>query len=70
MQRPHNTELVYYSSQLKWHEARAACLQEGGDLATIRTEAENRAIANFALQQNDEETEIWIGLEDLHREVN
>ena len=67
--RDHNTELVYYSSTLNWHEARAACLQDGGDLVIIRTEAENRAVAEFVRQRNQDETRIWLGLEDLHVDV-
>ena len=67
--RDHNTELVYYSSTLNWHEARAACLQDGGDLVIIRTEAENRAVAEFVRQRNQDETRIWLGLGDLHVDV-
>ena len=70
IRREHNSELVYTLEGLTFHEARAACLQEGGDLVTIRTEAENRAVANLVRQRNDQEVNVWIGLEDYEVEVS
>lgn len=38
------TQLISYEVEVVWHNARAQCLQEGGDLATILTEAESQAL--------------------------
>lgn len=70
VRREHNSELSYSGEGLTFHEARASCLQEGGDLVTIRSLAENKAVANFVRQINDQEGQIWIGLEDYETEVN
>lgn len=55
---------VYISDALNWHDARLRCLLEGGDLASVHTEGENRALAAFALGENPALPRVWIGGEN------
>lgn len=52
---------------MDWHNARAFCLAEGGDLASIHNQGENRAVATFAMANNA--PRVWIGGNDLGVEV-
>ena len=42
---------------------------EGGDLASLHTNAENRALLEFVLQQAPNTRRVWLGADDYSFEV-
>ena len=66
-----NGRFVYHSEGKTWDEARATCLREGGDLASIHSAAENAEAyaaidkeAHAARQDGTDWPGTWIGLND------
>ena len=54
---------VYHSEPASWEGARAVCQAEGGDLASIHTEAENAVAYELSAGQS-----VWLGLTDAAEE--
>ncbi|NWY51314.1 MRC1 protein, partial [Chionis minor] len=57
---------VREENQMKtWFEARDFCREIGGDLAAIRSEEEQRVIANLIIKKSPSSQPFWIGLQCL-----
>jgi len=65
-----STQLIYYSTPSTWHTARAACLQEGGDLVSIHNHGENKAVVSFMDRFGGSSNRAWIGGNDIAQEVS
>ncbi|XP_042678556.1 secretory phospholipase A2 receptor isoform X2 [Centrocercus urophasianus] len=53
------------SAVLSWHEARAACQAQGGDLLSITSPEEQSYISDLSRQLNITDTVLWTGLNQL-----
>ncbi|XP_042730749.1 secretory phospholipase A2 receptor isoform X2 [Lagopus leucura] len=53
------------SAVLSWHEARAACQAQGGDLLSITSPEEQSYVSDLSRQLNITDTVLWTGLNQL-----
>ena len=60
-------EIVTPNTSVNWYSAHNQCELEGGSLASIRSEPEEKFILNLMTESNNQ---CWIGLNDRNREAN
>ena len=60
-------EIVTSNTSVNWYSAHNQCELEGGSLASIRSEPEEKFILNLMTESNNQ---CWIGLNDRKREAN
>ena len=53
-----------------WIDTAIACQQQGGNLATITSEAQNRWVYEYFRTEGKTSNSIWIGLNDISKEGN
>ncbi|XP_054685920.1 secretory phospholipase A2 receptor [Grus americana] len=67
-----DTHLCYQfnlASVLTWHEARAACQLQGGDLLSVTDPEEQSYISNLSRQLNATDMMLWMGLNRLEEDA-
>ena len=60
-------EVIITNTSINWNCAQHQCEQEGGSLASIRSEPEEKFILNLMTESS---SQCWIGLNDHNREAN
>ena len=60
-------EVLTHSTSVNSNSAQYQCEQEGGTLASIRSEPEEKFILNLMTESS---SQCWIGLNDRNREAN
>eukprot|EP00800_Vazella_pourtalesii_P016553 TRINITY_DN480_c0_g2_i4.p1 TRINITY_DN480_c0_g2~~TRINITY_DN480_c0_g2_i4.p1 ORF type:complete len:1009 (-),score=204.90 TRINITY_DN480_c0_g2_i4:34-2985(-) len=60
-------EVITTNTSVNWNSAQYQCEQEGGSLASIRSEPEEKFILNLMTESS---SQCWIGLNDRNREAN
>ena len=53
-----------------WNDAAVACENEGAYLASIESAAQNNWIYEYFRTENDVTASIWIGLNDISKDLN
>ncbi|XP_066514867.1 macrophage mannose receptor 1 isoform X2 [Hoplias malabaricus] len=59
-------KFVGKGSEKNWHDARDYCISQGGNLVSIRSEAEQAFLTTMMLSASDD---MWIGLNDVNWEM-
>ncbi|KAI4893218.1 hypothetical protein NFI96_010660 [Prochilodus magdalenae] len=59
-------KFVEKGSEKSWHDARQYCISQGGNLVSIRNQAEQAFLTTMMANAHDD---MWIGLNDVNREM-
>ena len=59
----------YNVQELNWVDAEAACLAEGGHLASLHSKAENDVLMDYLDHIDGAQDNVWIGANDFDVEV-